>query len=105
MPRHLVTANASGFDGGVLQGQPTETDERIRALYDRWPGRRSQQQIPEIADDVGEEDLCRAHAIAVYRVGVAAETIEEAMDLTLRVVKAPGAGPPIGAAVDCLWPV
>ncbi len=74
-------------------------------FYNRGPGGCSHQHIPVIAEDVWKDDLGGAHAVAVHRVGVAAQTIEEAMNLTLRVVKAPGAGPPIGATVDRLRPM
>src|SRR5581483_831975 len=92
--RHPVAANTSRFDSGILERQSSEADEQVYVFDNRGPSGSSRQHIPEIAEDVWKGDLGGAYAVAMHRVGVAAQTIEKAMNLTLRVVKAPGTGPP-----------
>ena len=52
------------------------------------------------ADDMRQDHRRRARAVAVDRADIAAGEVQKAVDLALRVVKAPGAGPAVGPAED-----
>ena len=64
--------------------------------------RPDQLHRPGRAEDVGQDHLGGAVGVVVDRVRVAADAVEEAVHLALRVVEAAGAGPAVGPAVDRL---
>ncbi len=103
--RRRVITRAAGVDPRVLHGDPTERDEELGLLGEDVPRRRRLGEDALVGEDPGEDDLRGAGGVGVDAAGVTAGHGEEAVQLTLRVVEPPGAGPPVGAAVDRLGAV
>ena len=98
-----VASDPARVDLCVLQRDPAEHHHQLRVLRDHRPRGHGVQHVEELeTEHVRHDHLGRGGAVAVHRVGVAAEHLQEAVDLTLGVVKAPGAGPAVGAREDRL---
>jgi hypothetical protein len=95
-----VVADATGTDLGILRWHATECDDQLGMLRDHRPGRVVTHQAAKTTDDVRQQDLRRGVAMRVDRRSIAAAKIEEAVQLALRMVEAPGAGPAVGPAKD-----
>jgi hypothetical protein len=91
-------------DPGIGAAQPAEGDQKLRVLGDVGPRHRTcaQGEVALLADDVGLHHHARATAVVVDRAGVAADPVQETMELALGVVEAPGTGPAVRAAEDRL---
>ena len=91
-------------DPGVGAAQPAEGDQQLRVLGDVGPRHRTgaQGEVALLADDVGLHHHARATAVVVDRAGIAADPVQETMELALGVVEAAGTGPAVGAAEDRL---
>ena len=85
-----------------LSGRPPKQTKQLRVALDHRPGRRPVEVAAHVADDVGHDHGQRPVAVAVLAADEAAEAVEEAMELALRVVEAARAGPAVGAPVDGL---
>ncbi len=86
----------------VLHVHAAERDDELGVLEDRLPRGRAPQHLVGAADDVRQDHLGRAERVAVDRRGVAADAVQEAVQLALRVVEPAGARPAVRAAVDRL---
>ena len=94
-----MLAGAAAGHHAVLQRHATEGEHDIAVLDDLLPGYVALGQFLVVADDVRHHDGGGTRTIGVDRFDVAAHRdVQEAMDLALRVVKAAGARPAIGAA-------
>ena len=100
-----VAGDAAGGDVGVLHGHAAEADDQLGVLGDDGPGGGVAEHVAHAADDAVEDDLARRVGVGVAGVDVAAERVQEAVELALGVVEAAGAGPAVGAAEDRLGAV
>ena len=95
---HPVIARAAGRDLGVLQRHPAERDEQLRVLGQyRKRGMRS-IAVVHVRDDVRHQRSPGAQAVAIHAAHVAAQEVQEAVQLTDGVMKTPRAGPAVRAA-------
>ena len=100
-----MAAGAAASDHAVLQRHAAEGEHDLAVIGDLLPGDVALHQVLVVADDMRHEDGGRARGIAVDRLHIAAgRGVQEAVDLALGVVEAPGTGPAIGAAEDCAGP-
>ena len=95
-----VAARAAAADIVVLQRHAAKGKHQLALPHQLGPtytvaGHRSLR-----AENVGQDHRRRTRAVAVDRAHVTAGQIQEAVDLALRVVETPGAGPAVGAAED-----
>ena len=67
-----------------------------------FPARARIDELPKTAHGMRHYHLAGGEGIGILGAGVTADDIEEAVDLTLGVMEATGAGPTVGAGVDCL---
>ena len=100
-----VPARAARAHHGVLEREAAEADEEVRVTLDHRPGHRPVEVAAHVADHVRHDHGQRPVAVAVLPPDEAAEAVEEAMELALRVVEAARAGPAVGASVDGLTAV
>ena len=100
--RRRVAGHAARAHVRVLDVHAAEGDDEVGVGEDRLPGRRPSQHLVAPADDVGQQHLGPAERVAPDGEGVAADAVEEPVQLALRVVEAAGAGPAVGAAEDRL---
>ncbi len=100
-----VPARAAAADIVVLQRHAAKGQHQ-RALLDQLgPADIVAGDRGLRADDVRQDHAPRARAVRVDRADIAAGEVQKAVELVLRVVKAPGAGPAIGPAEHCARPV
>ena len=95
-----VPAHPARVDLGVLQRHSAEHQHQIGVLGDRGPGGVPTQQAAAVADDARHDHLGGGVGVGVDRAGVAADAVEETVELALGVVEAAGARPAVGAAED-----
>ena len=100
--REGVAGDAARAHPGVLRVHAAEGDDELRVLEDGLPRRRPAQHLGRAAHHVREDDVRGAERVRVDRRRVAAEAVQEPVQLALRVVEAAGAGPPVGPAEDRL---
>src|SRR5262245_24827586 len=100
-----MSARPARAHHGVLERDPAEAHEKLRVPLDDGPCGRAVEEAAHVAQHVGHDHGQRAIAVRVLSTHEPAEAVEEAMELALRVVEAPGAGPAVGAAVDGLTAV
>src|SRR2546428_831512 len=105
MVARRVSAGAAGAHHRVLDRDAAEADEKLRVPLEYRPGRRPVQELAHRPDDARHDDGLGAVTVAVLAAHVAAETVEEAVELALRVVEAARAAPAVRAAVDARPPV
>jgi len=95
---HPVIARAAGRNLGIFERHPAERDEQLRVLRQyRKRGMRS-IAVVHVRDDVRHQCSPGAQAVAIHATHVAAEEVQEAMQLTDGVMKTPRAGPSVRAA-------
>ena len=87
---------------GVAQRRSAEHDDELGMAGDFAPRRVAADETIRRADDMRQDDVARSKTIILHRPHIAADRIEEPMQLALRVVETPGARPAVGAAVDRL---
>ena len=98
-----MVADAALVDLRVLHRDAAEAHHQAGMLQHVLDGRRLIHQLQgRHAEHMGDDHLRRAGGVGLDGVGIAAELIEKAMQLALRMVKATGARPAIGAAEDRL---
>ena len=97
-----VRGHPARGDGHILLGDAAERDDQLGVRHDRRPGRRAAQHQASAAHQVRQQHLRGAEAVGVARGDVAAAEREEPVQLALRVVEPPGAGPPVRATEDRL---
>ncbi len=103
--RHRVPPDAAGIHLRVLRRQSAERHDQFRVLGDHRPGRRAiEHETGEIADDMRHQRAHRRIAVCVDRGRVAADAVEESVQLALRVMEPASARPAIGAAENRLLP-
>ena len=95
-----VAGGAARGDIGVFDGHAAEGDDQLGVLGDDGPGGGVGEHVAHAAGDAVEDDLACGVGVGVAGVDVAAEGVEEAVELALGVVEAAGAGPAVGAAED-----
>ncbi len=97
-----VAARAPGAHHRVLERDAPEADEELGVALDHGPRSGAVQVAPHVAQHVGHDHGQGAVTVRVLPAHEAAETVEEAVELALRVVEAPRAGPSVGASVHRL---
>ncbi len=100
--RERVPGDATGAHPRVLQVHAAERHDELGVLEDRLPRGRPPQHLAGCADDVRQDHLRGAERVAVDGARVATDAVQEPVQLTLRVVEAPGARPPVRATEDRL---
>ena len=95
-----VHHRAAGVDLRVLARRAAEGDEQLAVLGQHVPGRVHGHQVLHAGHDVRHQHACRPQAVGIDVTHVAAERVQEAMDLALRVMEAAGARPAVRAAED-----
>ena len=101
--RRMATGPARAHHG-VLERDAAKADEELGVPLQHRPRGGPVQELPHRSDDVRHDDRLRAVAVAVLAAHVAAEAVEEAMELALGMVEATGATPAVRAAVDARAP-
>ncbi len=76
-----------------VRGNVVEVGLLVHELEERQP------------EDMRSDDDARSFGVVVDRIRVATDRVEEAMDLALGVVEAPGTGPPVAPPVDGVVPM
>ena len=98
-----VPADAAGVNLCVLEWHPAEHHHQLGMFCDNRPRGHGVEHVEKLeAHNMWHDHLGGGGAVAVDRIRVAAELLEKAMNLTLGVVEAPGAGPTVGASEDRL---
>ncbi len=100
-----VADHAPGGDLAVPPRRAAEHHDQPGMPGEHGPRGVAAGEAAPVADDVGQDDVGRGEAVVLDRAGIAADGVQEAVDLALRVVEAPGARPAVGAAVDRFVPV
>jgi hypothetical protein len=102
--RGFVLGDAAHADLRVLGVDAAEHHQRFGVIVDGLPPvLMLVEQCQEIdAEHVGHDGLRASRGIAAERSDIAADAVEEAVHLALRVVEAPCRGPAVGAAEDRL---
>jgi hypothetical protein len=100
--RDRVAAGSAGVDGAVLERHAAERHDEVRVLDNVGPGDAVARDLVLRPDDVRQDHLGGARAVAVDRADVATEQVQEPVDLALRVMEPPRARPAVRAAVDVL---
>jgi hypothetical protein len=96
----VMQGGAAGVDLGVLARHPTEGDEQLAVLGQHVPAGVHGHQLVHRRHDVRHQHACCPQAVGILVAHVAADRIQEAVDLALRVMEASGARPAVGAAED-----
>ena len=97
-----VLADPATRDLSVARRDAAEHHDQSALPGDHAPTGRLLHVVSEIAHDVRHQDQCGVVAVVAFRAHEAAGRIQEALELALRMVKATGAGPAIGAGEDRL---
>ena len=97
---HVMLGGAAGIDLAVLVRHAAEGDEELAMLGHHVPRRVHGHQLVHRRHDVRHQHARRAQAVEILVAHIAADRIQEAMDLALRVMEAAGARPAVGAAED-----
>ena len=93
-----MLAQAAGADLSVLQRESPETDHKLRMPGDHRPrGGAAADGSPAVSKDMGDDDFPRRKAVGVDGPDIAAQLIQEAVQLTLGVVETTGGGPAVGS--------
>src|SRR6056297_2349750 len=95
-----MTARAALADLPVLQRRAAKADEQPRVVADTVIAGGTVQKGPETAQDMRHHRLGRGKTVGELRPREPTDRVQEPLQLTLGVVKSPGAGPAIGAAKD-----
>ena len=98
--RARMPAGAAGAHHRVLDRDAAEADEQLGVPLEHRPRRGPIQELAHRSDDVRHDDGLGAVAVGVLTAHVAAQAVEEPVELALRVVEAAGAAPAVRAAVD-----
>ena len=96
----VVHDGAARVDLGVLARHAAEGDEKPAVPGEHLPARVAGQQLLERRHDMRHQDEGGADAVVIHVAHVAADQVEEAMQLALGVMETPGACPAVGAAED-----
>ena len=96
----VMQGGAAGIDLGVLARHAAEGDEQLAVLGQHVPARVHGHQLFHRRHDVRHQHARRPQAVGILVAHIAADRVQEAMDLALRVMEAAGARPAIGAAED-----
>ena len=91
----MVTANSTLTDLPVLDRQPSKGNHEIGVLSDCSPRRGKVNEVGDATKHMGKDDLCSGKAVCVDRSGVPTDCVQEAVYVTLRMMKSPGARPSI----------
>src|SRR5262249_61933916 len=81
-------------------GTPAKQDKEPVGASERAPGGRPSRDSPRRPHAVRHDHRRRAVAVRVLAPYVAAESVQEPVQLTLRVMESPCAAPAVGAAID-----
>jgi hypothetical protein len=100
MPRHSTRGH-----GRILRRQPTESNNQLGVLGDDRLGGGIREDPSRIPQNIGQQNLRGTVAVGVDAAHISAQTVEEAMNLALGVMKPAGTGPTIGPPVHRLRPV
>ena len=96
-----MLAQASGANLSILQRHSPKTDHKLRMPGDHRPrGGSAADGSPAVSKDMGDDDFPRRKAVGVDGPDIAAQLVQEAVQLTLRVVETTRGGPAVGAPED-----
>ena len=79
----------------VGKDQPAEPDEKLAIPGNAFPAGMLCQHAAECAQYVGNNHLGSGVAVGVFRACVTADTVQEPMNLALRVMKPAGTRPAV----------
>ncbi len=96
----VMLGGAAGIDLAVLVRHAAEGDEELAVLGHHVPRRVHGHQLVHRRHDVRHQHARGAQAVGILVAHIAADRIQEAMDLALRMMEAAGARPAVGAAED-----
>ena len=99
--QHMVVG-AAAVDLRITQRQAAECDKQLAFARQLGKVGMLAVQRAQRPENMRQDTLTRRAAVGVGAGGIAAEALEEAVQLTLRVVKTAGAGPAVGAAENRL---
>ena len=91
----MVTANSTLTDLPVLNWQPSKGNHEVGVLSDCSPRRGKVNEVGNATEYMRKDDLCSGEAVRVDRSGVPTDCIQETVYMTLRMMKPPGARPPV----------
>ena len=95
---HGVAADAARGHRGVLRGQPAERHDQVGVLrYDR-PRRGARHDQAHVPDHVRQQHRGRPVAVGVHRADIAAQAVQEPVQLALGMVEPARAGPAVRPA-------
>ena len=95
-----MLAIATGIDLRILHRQTAEGHHQPGVLHDGGPVRDGARRRLHAAQYVRQHGEACGIAVIVQLAGEAARHVQEALQLALRVVEAPGARPAVGAGKD-----
>ena len=100
-----MLAQAPGADLSILERESPETHHKLRMPGDHRPrGGFAADGRPAVSKDMGDDDFPRRKAVGVHRPDIAAQLVQEAVELALSVVETTRGGPAVGAAEDSRVP-
>ena len=97
-----MIASATITDLAILNRHPAKSDNQLTCLCDTLPAGLNGHHFHKGTDNMRHDYLSRRKAIGIYRAGIAANTVQKPVNLALRMVKPPGAGPPIRPRINRL---
>ena len=98
---HQMLAGAPVRHLKILEADSAKRDNHLRVAHQPVPG-GGLPNISFAAKDIGHDDRTCSVAVGVHLIGEAAHKVHEALELGFGVVKAPGAGPAVGAGENRL---
>ena len=96
---HGVPGDAARGHGRVLRGQPAERHEQVGVLGDDRPRRAARDDLGRVPDHVRQQHRGGSVTVGVHRSDVAAQAVQEPVQLALGVVKPARAGPAVRSPV------
>ena len=91
---------AAGTHLRILLRQPAEHDDQPGMGGDHRQARVLRDEAALVADDMRKDRVGGGVAVVLHRADIAADRIQETVDLALRVMKASSARPAVGPAID-----
>ena len=88
------------IDAGVLHRNAAERHQQFGMCGNHAPGCGAREHLPMRTENVRHDDAGRTQGVTVHRSRVAADAVQEAMHLALRVVEASGTRPTVRPTVD-----
>ncbi len=97
-----MIVGSAAINLGITQRQAADGNEQFTVCSQYRPVGVLTLKIVEIAENMRQNAFSGGDTVGIGTGGIAAKQIEEAMQLALRMMEAPGARPAVGTAIDRL---